>query len=269
MNILQKLPAPSTLSRVLRAWPGQTVVCIAGGPSLTAEQCASVGIAHAFGLVRVIAVNDAYRLAPFAEVCYFADGRWWAWHKDKPDFVAFAGQKCSIVNSGKDITDSEVHILRNAGAWGISTKPDALITGRNSGYQALNMAILAGAAKVVLLGYDGREPGPGEATHWFGDHPRVEPTSVYREYRQAMARGAAEIAAAGVEVINCSPGSAIDTFRKLDLAAPMSFPPGYCREHFLADLVNKEKLTRVAELGLWKGRTFLHLLLHCLLQTNP
>jgi hypothetical protein len=43
----------------------------------------------------------------------------------------------------------------------------------------------------------------------------------------------------------------------------MSFAPGYCREHFLADLVNKERLARVAELGIWKGRTFLHLLTHC------
>lgn len=38
---------------------------------------------------------------------------------------------------------------------------------------------------------------------------------------------------------------------------------GYNREHFLADLVNKHDLTKVIELGIWKGRTFLHLLTHC------
>lgn len=43
----------------------------------------------------------------------------------------------------------------------------------------------------------------------------------------------------------------------------MEFPRGYNREHFLADLINKENLKHVAELGLWKGRTFLHILTHC------
>lgn len=37
----------------------------------------------------------------------------------------------------------------------------------------------------------------------------------------------------------------------------------YLREHFLADLANREGFTRMAELGLWRGRTFLHLLAHC------
>ena len=35
------------------------------------------------------------------------------------------------------------------------------------------------------------------------------------------------------------------------------------RGDFLADLVNRNQLTRGAELGLWKGRTFFHLLEHC------
>ena len=38
---------------------------------------------------------------------------------------------------------------------------------------------------------------------------------------------------------------------------------GYLREHFLADLVNAFQLKTVVELGVWKGRTFLHLLCHC------
>lgn len=39
--------------------------------------------------------------------------------------------------------------------------------------------------------------------------------------------------------------------------------PGYCREHFLADVINAHDLRAVAELGVWKGRTFLHLACHC------
>lgn len=47
------------------------------------------------------------------------------------------------------------------------------------------------------------------------------------------------------------------------MTSTVSWPKGYCREHFLADLVQRENLKRVAELGVWKGRTFLHLLVHC------
>lgn len=43
----------------------------------------------------------------------------------------------------------------------------------------------------------------------------------------------------------------------------MIWGKGYNREHFLADLVNKHGLKKTAELGIWKGRTFLHMLLHC------
>jgi predicted O-methyltransferase YrrM len=35
------------------------------------------------------------------------------------------------------------------------------------------------------------------------------------------------------------------------------------REHFLADLVAQYDLRHAVELGVWKGRTFLHLLVHC------
>lgn len=35
------------------------------------------------------------------------------------------------------------------------------------------------------------------------------------------------------------------------------------REHFLAKLVTENHLTKGAELGVWRGRTFLHLLKYC------
>lgn len=45
--------------------------------------------------------------------------------------------------------------------------------------------------------------------------------------------------------------------------ADITWPKGYAREHFLADLITKHQLQVVAELGIWKGRTFIHLLAHC------
>lgn len=119
-----------------------------------------------------------------------------------------------------------MHLLRNKhfpnNGTGLSLDPEYLVTGHNSGYQAINLAVLAGAETIILLGYDGRTPKQGEKTHWFGDHPRREPDAVFELYRKSHAAGAAAIKAAGVRVINCSPGSAIDAFEKMELTDALS-----------------------------------------------
>jgi hypothetical protein len=99
---------------------------------------------------------------------------------------------------------------------GLSTDSRALVTGRNSGFQALNLAVLAGARRILLLGFDGKPAADGKA-HWFGDHSRPTPVAAYPLYRQAMSAAENALAAAGVEVVNCSPGSAIDSFHKAAL----------------------------------------------------
>ena len=233
MTILQRLPNQRG-SKVLQIWTG-AVVLIAGGPSVTAEQVEQVRLKHQAGKVHVIAINDAYLLAPFADVLYFADARWWAWHTEGVDrpkiglpadevrkrFAAFAGEKCSISNSGAEIKDDAVHILQNqhlnAHGTGLSQDPKKLVTGGNSGYQAINLAALAGARTLLLIGYDAREPAKGAGAHWFGEHPIVAPRTVFAEYRQSFERGKAIIKAAGIRVLNCSPGSAITAFPLVDL----------------------------------------------------
>jgi len=203
-------------SEVIPLWKGETVVLIGGGPSLTQHQ---IDVVRAFD-VCTIAINDAYSLAPWADVCYFADAKWWGWHKDKEDFKNFVGQKCSIQTSKENIKDSCVHFIKNAHepyhGFGLSLEPDRIVTGRNSGYQALNIAVLAGAKKIVLLGFDGASDVNGRS-HWFGEHPSPVNPSAYEEYRRAFSAGENAIKDAGVRVINCSPGSKIDSFEKMDL----------------------------------------------------
>lgn len=113
------------------------------------------------------------------------------------------------------VEDADVHILRNKNfpshGTGLSSDPEYLVTGSHSGWQALNVAVLAGAKRILLLGFDARDPD-GQAGHWFGEHPTPTPRAAYAAYRKAFAAGAAAVKAAGVEVLNCSPGSAIDSF---------------------------------------------------------
>jgi hypothetical protein len=235
--ILRRIPG-ERFSEVLPAWSGQVAVVIGGGASLTREQVKAVEVNHAQSQCRAIAVNDAYLWAPWADVCYFADSHWWRWHTEgvaKPAlgltaadvrdrFARFGGQKCSIQNSGANVADEAVHIVRNrtfpAHGIGLSDDPRALITGRNSGFQGMNLAILAGAATVILLGFDGR-PAPDGREHFHGGHPRRTPAEAYPLYVDAMVAAHAAIAARGVRVINATPGSAIDCFDRMPLSVAL------------------------------------------------
>lgn len=232
--ILRRLGG-SRFSEVLPAWNGCAVVIIGGGPSLALEQVALVKQAHDDGRVRCIAVNDAYLWAPWADVNYFADASWWVQHNAgvaKPAlgltahqvrerFAAFRGEKCSIQSQAPNIADDAVHILRNKThplhSNGLSLDPTMIVTGRHGGYQACNLAILAGAKTIILLGMDGREAKDGK-THFHGGHRDPTPQDAYSWYRKAWSEGEAEMKAAGVKVLNATPGTAIDTFPKVALA---------------------------------------------------
>lgn len=232
--ILQRI-AGERWSEVRPEWKGETVVLIGGGSSLTFDQIAAVQKAHEAGWVKCIAINSAYLVAPFAEVCYFADSHWWRDHTEgiavpllsltadqqRERFASFAGQKCSIEGSGGNIADDAVHMLKRLThkgheVFGLSTDPRAVVSGRNSGFQAFNVATLAGATTLILLGYDGKV-GPDGRSHLM-PHRRETPSNAYPEYQRAMQQAEQEVRKLGIAVWNCSPGSAIDVWPKVTIA---------------------------------------------------
>jgi hypothetical protein len=202
----------SPFGTVPRAWPGATVVCIAAGPSLTA---ADVDLCR--GRSRVIAVNKSVILAPWADAFFAADGRMWAWEADRLE--RFAGLKFSLELTAPSKAAGCV-LLRNRGIWGLSTDPGAICNGRNSGYGAINLAVLLGAVRILLLGYD-CGPGPDGQTHWHGDHPHgAGPTDlIFRSWRAAYKTLPEPLAAAGVTVLNASRQTTIEAFPRVALEA--------------------------------------------------
>lgn len=196
---------------VPRLWPGATVACLGGGPSLCARE-----VARLRGRARVVAINDAWRLAPWAEVLYACDARWWRRERGVP---GFAGLKVTLSNSrGQLDAYPEIRVVENTGTLGLERDPRGLRTGRSGGYQAINLAVHLGAARVLLLGYDMRA-APDGRTHWFGDHAEW-PTrpSIYRAVMLPPFAGLArELAEIGVAVVNCTPESALDCFPKRSL----------------------------------------------------
>ena len=55
----------------------------------------------------------------------------------------------------------------------------------------------------------------------------------------------------------------IDTWIKYPAKPTTKVQPKWLREHWIAHLVQTNNWTRGCELGVWRGRTFLHLLQHC------
>ena len=65
----------------------ETAICIASGPSLTQED-----VDYCRGRGRIYAVNDVYRLAPWADVLFACDLAWW---KRYGPVLSFSGLRLS------------------------------------------------------------------------------------------------------------------------------------------------------------------------------
>ena len=200
--------APVAYARVPVLCPGGTVVCLACGPSLHPDDVDAVR-----GRATVIAINDAWRLAPWADALIASDAAWWQHYQGVP---AFAGLKYCLEPAAARLPG--VQILRNTGHQGLEQDPSGVRTGRNTGAAAVNLAVHFGAARIVLLGYD-MEATDEAHSHFFGAHPRgLRGGSPYALFRTMFAAMAGPLTAAGVEVINCSRHTALTCFPRQPLA---------------------------------------------------
>lgn len=210
-----------------------TVVCLASGPSLTEDD-----VNYVRGKALVIAVNDTIRLAPWADVIYSSDQLWWARNHKKAKAIAAVhrnllvrinpkkGQMgptrknhCSgcrrILAANARCWCEGIVTLENAGPIGLSLKEDTICYGDNSGYAAVNVAVLLGAKRIMLLGYDmGADP---KGRRHFYDTGAQTITSPYYKFRKRFATIVKPLEEAGITVINCSRRTALDAFPVAEL----------------------------------------------------
>lgn len=99
-------------------------------------------------------------------------------------------------------------------ARGLLKATDAIATGQNSGYQAIGLAHLWGASRILLLGYD--FGFSGAKRHWHGDHPNSMGNcgGNFASWAQTMAYLATDLKAVGVEVVNCSRATSLKCFKR-------------------------------------------------------
>lgn len=201
-------------------WRGETVAILCSGPSLKQQDIDLVR-----GRCRVIAINDTYRLAPWADILYACDSRWWDCN---PQALNFAGLKICLDDC---TTYPVVRIMKRSGHTGFDDDPGTLRTGSNSGYQATHLAAHLGATRIILLGADMRSIGRGRS-HFFGDHaPPLRNDSPYEAFVQNFRTLAPELVKRGISVVNCTPGSALDCFPIMALADALGGQDGHNSRH--------------------------------------
>ena len=160
-------------------------------------------------------------MAPHADVLYACDARWWN-HHGEDVCRSFGGERWTHQNA--DTPDGDQ--IAAAKRWKLNMMPgrsnpglgrDVMHFGDNSGYQAINLAYLWGAGRIILLGYDMQRTG-GRA-HFFGDHPgKLNSGTDYTGFAPNFRQLAADLRAEGVEVINCTRETALNCFPRAALA---------------------------------------------------
>lgn len=90
--------------------------------------------------------------------------------------------------------------------------------GANSGYQSLNLAMLLGATRIILLGFDMR--AVNDKKHFHPDHPpgmNNPYDGLFKTWNQNFRSTLPDLKKAGVTVINATPDSALDAFPRMSL----------------------------------------------------
>lgn len=215
----------TALEPLAALFEGRTALVFATGPSLTKLWSPERPIPWPS-----IAVNDAWKIAPKADILYATDAAWHMHHKGVPDF---AGVKVGYQGPGP----AGVIWLQGSGGEGYDPRLGYVRHGQGSGYAAVHLAAQLGARRIVLVGFDGR-PVNGLA-HYFGEHDRaIRKPMPFGVWLERFAVLATELKKRGVEVLNATPGSALRCFptvRLEDILLDETFLEGRTDRDRLAD----------------------------------
>lgn len=179
-------------------WAGRSVAVLATGPSLTKEDCEAV---RAAGCITV-GVNSAWMLAPWVDVLYAGDNRYWKANIKAIDAAGIQAKRYSRSSKAE----------KAVGAKYVKTR---LGQDYNSGQMAVELAIRREAAVVILLGFD---CSVRNGLHCHGPHTDTpNPNEIRCNRWKEQFRRIPQVYPAA-NVVNCSRYTEIDCFpvRPLD-----------------------------------------------------
>ncbi len=191
-------------------WRGECVAIVASGPTAN-----KVGVERLKDRIHVIAINENFRLTPFADVLYSCDAEWWKLRgipeakkitSIRLGFECYEGgvQSIKILKKGAEY----VHEL-------LFDEPGVVGSGGNSGFQMINLAAQFGATGIAMIGFDMRLD---QGAHWHGVHrtPMRNPDEVRCiQWKKNIDGASDKLKAIGVDVVNCSEISRLEKYPRL------------------------------------------------------
>lgn len=191
-------------STLRRCWEGLTCYILGGGPSLSL-----VDVDRLLGRP-VIAINMAYKIAPWARILYFADPRLHARYGQ--EMAQCAGLR--FTTSKRMLGTEDVYVLRQQNtAMGLSARAGIVNWNLSAGACAVDIAAHLGVKRIVLFGYDLRRVDGRTNWHDYYGYQAEDPYGRFRKRFMWIARSLREM---GIGCVNATPGSALRYFPIVD-----------------------------------------------------
>jgi hypothetical protein len=187
-------------------WKDETVFILGGGPSVSDFPT------HVLNTKKVIGCNNAYVYGEgIVDLLIFGDEKWYEYHRLDGWITNFRNPVISNCFDMKDVPGVIWAPRKNNGYF-----IDALGWNGNTGSSAINLALILGAKRICLVGFDMKFSTEG-FSNW---HPNFVDTPVqanYDRYLKAMGETVSQIEEKwpGVEIINLNPDSALNLFPKM------------------------------------------------------
>jgi hypothetical protein len=185
---------------VPREWPGETVFVIGGGPSLLGQDL------EALRGRRTIVINSSVFAAPWADILFFGDQRWWDEPENRAAATSFRGR---VVTTSRTVADQRVLVCRKTRPPGLAVASDSLMQRWTSLTAATNLAahLVGPGGTIVWLGADGRKAADGNSHH-HKPHRWPSRPDCYKLHYSDLATIVPSLRERNIAAYNASPGTA-------------------------------------------------------------
>jgi len=206
------------------AWQGRRCFIIGGGSSLRDFDWSLLDGELTIGINKALE-----KIEP--TIMLSMDSRFYDWlingelgEELKRKFENYKGYKVWL-NTINHNFGEDVYLIDSAGEKALTKSlHDGLGHGSNSGYVALNLAMVLGANPIYLLGFDMKGDGQGKQSWWHGGYPVNQGEKVFNRMTECFEAAADEIAARGFRVINMNEDSGLKCFEFSDTILKNEMP---------------------------------------------
>jgi hypothetical protein len=184
----------------IEEWKGQDAFIVGGGSSLADFLWDKLKGKNTIGC------NDAFRLgAEVIRVCLFGDASWF--HRTKWELQKFRGRVVSCAPSLIHLNLPWVYIMSRVRDGLQESGKGLLAWNYSTGAAAINLAVLLGASRIFLLGFDmGRNEGK---SHWHSHRHKPTEDVSFARFQKGFKCLAASLASLrpDVQVLNVTDGT--------------------------------------------------------------